>query len=67
MKTIFPKQEEMKVKRGDKRGENNFHLPKRLSQTFMKKHHTDFKENFKNTKAVWWFWYHSLTANFNVV
>ena len=32
---------------------------------FTRKHHTDFKENFKNTKAVWWFHYCSLIANFD--
>ena len=38
MKTIFPKQEEMKIKRGYQRGENTSHLPKKLSQMFAKKH-----------------------------
>ena len=52
MKTIFPKQEKIKVKRGYKRGENTSHLPKRLSQIFAKEHHTYFKGNVKNTKAV---------------
>ena len=67
MKTIFPKQEEIKVKRGYERGENTSHLPKRLSQMFAKEHHTDFKRYFKNTKAVWWFRYRGLIVNFNAI
>ena len=38
MKTIFPKQEEIKIKRGYQREENTSHLPKKLSQMFAKEH-----------------------------
>ena len=67
VKTIFPKQEEIKVKRGYERGENISHSPKRLSQIFAKEHRTDFKRNFKNKKAVCWFRYLRLIVNFNAI
>ena len=67
MKTIFPKQEEIKVKRGYERGKNTSHLLTRLSQMFAKEHHTDFKGNFKNKKEVCWFRYLSLIVSFNAI